>query len=420
MKIAIMVVLGISLIGLFYYITPKKNKATEKDKNEIPSKELMKQKLNKSGLYIFHRLIETSPNVVSMEEIDNTIDTTLFVTEGELPSVYMLLDNGIEMSEKEIDKLKEFVHQGNAAFVSVLDFGKRFSDEFCYGDLTNEMWNEGVNLNFTHDTFNSNHSYYFQRFQNNVQTYREWNYFVPSNFKVGLNNVTTISLDTYLENPVFVKIQHGEGYFYLHSIPEVFVNESMFTQGGFDYAQSIMSHLPKGHYKWHNHLNEWDIANDVDPEDSGNIKKESPIQYILKDQNLRYAYLVLLFALLVYILFKTKRKQKIIPTIEPNENSSLEFVETVSKLYLKQDKHYKFIIHYEQSFIHFIKDKYYISSQNIDENYIDSVALKSDVSSELIQKIFKEFKKAKTSYSYSTDNLIALHKKIEYFYKHCK
>jgi hypothetical protein len=420
MKIVIMTVLGISLIGLSYYITPKKNKAIEEEKEELPSKELMKQKLNKSGLYIFHRLMETSPNVVSMEEIDNTIDTTLFVTEGKLPSVYMLLDNGISMNEKEIDKLKEFVRQGNAAFVSVLNFGKRFSNEFCYGDLTNEMWDEGVNLNFTHDTFNADYSYYFQRFQNNVQTYREWNYFVPSNFIVSLNKVTTISLDTYLENPVFVKIPHGEGYFYLHSIPEVFVNESMFTQDGFDYAQSVMSHLPKGHYKWHNHLNEWDIANDVDPEDSDNIKKESPIQYILKDQNLRYAYLVLLFALLVYILFKTKRKQKIIPTIEPNENSSLEFVETVSKLYLKQDKHYKFIIHYEQSFIHFIKDKYYISSQNIDEDYIDSVALKSDISSELIQKIFKEFKKAKTSYSYSTDNLIALHKKIEYFYKHCK
>lgn len=420
MKIAIMVVLGISLIGLFYYITPDKKRADGNEEEDFPSKELMKQKLNKSGLYIFHSMIETSPNVVSLEEIDNSIDTTLFVTEGDLPSVYMLLDNGIRMKEKEIDKLKEFVRQGNHAFVSVLDFGDRFSEVFCYGDLTKKMWNEGMNLNFTHETFNSDYSYYFQRFQNNVNTYREWAYFVPSNFKVGLDNVTTISLETYLENPVFVKIPHGEGYFYLHSIPEVFVNESMFTEDGFEYAQSVMSHLPKGHYKWHNHLNIWDINNEVDPEDSGDIKKESPIQYILKDSNLLAAYLTAIFTLLVYILFKTKRKQKIIPTIEPNENSSLEFVETVSKLYLKQDKHYKFIKHYEQSFIHFIKDKYYLSSQNIDQDYINSVALKSDVSTERIQVIFKEFDKAKKSYSYSTDSLIALHKKIEYFYKNCK
>ena len=422
MKIGIMVLLGISLIGLFYYITPEKKKSVITEEEDLPSKELMKQKLNKSGLYIFHSMIETSPNVVSLEEIDNSIDTTLFVTEGDLPSIYMLLDNGIRMKEREIDKLKEFVRQGNHAFVSVLDFGDRFSKEFTYGDLTNKMKSDGVNLNFTHKTFNSGYSYYFQRFQNNVATYRDWDYFVASNFKVGLDNVTTISLNTYIENPVFVKIPHGEGYFYLHSIPEVFVNESMFTEDGFEYAQSVMSHLPKGHYKWHNHLNIWDINNDVDPGDGGggDIVKESPIQYILKDTNLLYAYLTAIFALLTYILFKTKRKQKIIPTIEPNENSSLEFVETVSKLYLKQDKHYKFIKHYEQSFIHFIKDKYYINSQNIDEEYINSVALKSDISTERIQAIFKEFENAKKSYSYSTDSLIALHKKIEYFYKNCK
>lgn len=418
MKIVILVVLGISLIGLFYFITPEKERALFEE--EFLNKELMKQKLNKNGLYIMHSLMKTSPHVISLEEIENTIDTTLVVTESDFPSVYLLLDNEIKMSAKEIDTLKDFVRKGNHAFVSVLDFGERFSEEFSYGDLTNEMWNEGVNLNFTHTVFNSDYSYYFQRFQDNVETYREWCYFVPSNFKVGLNKVETLSFDTYLQNPVFIKIPHGKGYFYLYSIPEVFVNESMFTQDGFDYVQSVMSHLPKGHYKWYNHLNEWDITNDVDPEDDANIKRESPIQYVLKDQNLRYAYLVLLFALLIYILFKTKRKQKIIPTIEPNENSSLEFVETVSKLYLKQDKHYKFIKHYEQSFIHFIKDKYYISSQNIDADYINSVALKSDFSSELIQEIVKEFEKAKKSYNYPTDKLIALHKKIEYFYKHCK
>ena len=412
--------LGIFLIGLFYYLSPEKTKAVIKEKEELPNKELLKQKLNKNGLYFIYHLMETSPNVVSMMQIENKIDSTLVANEGDLPSVYMLLDNGIEMKEKELDHLKEFVRQGNAAFVSVLDFGEQFSEIFCYGDLTQRMWAEGVNLNFTHNTFNSNYSYYFRRYQNNQVQYREWEYFVPSNFKAGLDRVITISLETYLENPVFVKVPYGEGYFYLHSLPEVFVNESMFTQDGFDYAQSVMSHLPKGHYKWHNHLNKWDVNNDVNPMDDDSIDRESPIQYILKDPNLRYAYLILIVALLVYVVFQTKRRQKIIPTVEPNENSSLEFVETVSKLYLKQDKHYKFIKHYEQSFIHFIKDKYYISSQNIDEEYIHSVALKSDISAELIQKIFKEFERAKTSYTYSTDKLIALHKKIEYFYKHCK
>lgn len=420
-KILIVVVLGIFLIGLFFYITPKKNKVKKAENIESKlSKELIKQKLNKSGLYIIYKLLQKSPNVVSLEEIKNTIDTTLQESEGDLPSVYMLIDNGISMSKKEVQKLKDFVSNGNSAFVSVFEFGEQFSEIFCYGDLTKEMWDDGVNLNFTHEAFTSDYSYYFQRFQNNYQSYREWSYFVPSNFLLGLDNITTISYDTYLENPVYVKIPHGKGYFYLHSIPEVFVNESMFTDDGFNYAQSVMSHLPKGHYKWHNHKNEWDIKNDITPEDRNDIVKESPIQYILRDINLRYAYLLLLFALLIYIVFKIKRKQKIIPTIEPNENSSLEFVETVSKLYLKQDKHYKFIKHYEQSFIHFIKDKYYISSINIDENYIKSVSVKSDISIEKIEEIFNEFDKAKKSYTYSSDDLIALHKKIEYFYKHCK
>ena len=97
----------------------------------------------------------------------------------------------------------------------------------------------------------------------------------------------------------------------------------------------------------------------------------------------------------------------------------MEFVETVSRLYLKQDKHYKFIKHYEQSFIHFIKDKYYISSPKIDKEYIAAVALKSDIEEEKILQIFKRFERAKKSYDFSSDQLIVLHKKIEYFYKNC-
>ena len=239
-------------------------------------------------------------------------------------------------------------------------------------------------MSLTHENLRVYDTYFLKIIRNQVIQEHYWNYIELNNFKINRNDITIISESgiDYINKPIFIKLKIGKGYLYIHTIPEAFYNESLFIEKGFEYAQSVLSNLPKGHYLWHDHTNKYDPLEDFNPNTNSNSEnnslknRESPIQYILKDPNLRWSYLLLLATIFIYIIFKSKRKQRIIPAIEPNKNSSLEFVNTVSKLYLNQDKHYKFIVHYKQSFLNFIKTKYYISPQKIDDNYIKSVALK--------------------------------------------
>lgn len=419
LKIALLVTVGLGLMALLYWLSPEAEKKEKSPPKENSKKELFAQKLNKNGLYIFYELLQTHPNVASFHTINNPLDSTLVADADSLPSVYILIDNEMQVSDSEIKTLMNFVEDGNHAFVSLVDFYSDFQYEFAFSDLTYSYTEEIISLALTHDSLKYVTSYPLQKFENNRAVDYQWSYFNMEDLKRSTNDIAILGYETYYDQPIFIKIPYGRGFFYLHSVPEMFVNESMFNEKGMEYAQRSLSSLPRGNYKWHNHLNNWNRQNDIDPSQNPGIVRESPIQYILKDRNLRYAYLLLLFALIAYVLFGLKRKQRIIPTVEPNNNTSLEFVETVSRLYLKQEKHYKFIKHYEQSFIHFIKDKYYISSPKIDKEYIASVALKSDIEEEKITEIFDQFAKAKKSYDFSTDQLIALHKKIEYFYKNC-
>ena len=418
-KIGLLIALGLGLMVLLYVLSPKADNKVKPEEDEKPTKELYGQRLNKNGLYIFYELLKTHPNVATLKTIDDPIDSILVADAGSLPSIYMIIDQDLQVSRSTIKSLMNFVEEGNHAFVSLDNFNENLKSEFTYSQLIAQYNEEVISIALTHDSLKYITSYPLQKYKNGRATNHQWGYFDINNLRRSKNDVAILGYETYYEQPIFIKVPYGRGFFYLHSVPEMFMNESMFNEKGLEYAQRSLSNLPRGNYKWHSHLNYWDRRNDITSYPEEGKVRESPIQYILKDQNLRYAYLLLLFSLFAYVIFGLKRKQKIIPTVEPNKNTSLEFVETVSRLYLKQDKHYKFIKHYEQSFIHFIKDKYYIFSPKIDKEYIAAVALKSDIEEERILQIFKRFDRAKKSYDFSSEQLITLHKKIEYFYKNC-
>lgn len=59
----------------------------------------------------------------------------------------------------------------------------------------------------------------------------------------------------------------------------------------------------------------------------------SPMRYILSQKPLRHAYWLLLSVLLLFCVFKARRRQRIIPVIAPPANYSLEFARLVGTLY---------------------------------------------------------------------------------------
>lgn len=422
-KILIIVGVALALGTLLYFLLPGDD--NEEDKKELPEdkKEIKDQKRNSEGGYLLYQLLKEYKNTVSLKTIQDPLKNTLESYKTDYPTVYFLLDREISVSQEDMDTLYNFVKTGNSAFIATKELNSKFYNYFFYNQPISYFRDTVHKLNFYHDDLKLRKHYPLKIKRKSKVKKHRWNYIeVEESFYTEL---AIISTDKKYERPIFIKFKVGDGWIYLHSVPEAFYNASMFTEEGLEYAESVFSNLPKGHYLWHEHSKKWDPFKDYKKNNRNNnnkrsIENDSPLKYILNNRALTWAYLTLLISLLLYIIFKTKRKQRVIPAIEPNNNNSLEFINTVSKLYLRQNKHHKFIKHYELSFIHFIRDKYYINSSQIDDSFINQVSLKSEIEVEKIEEIFNDMRVAKSSSNFAAEALINLHKKIEYFYKNCK
>ncbi len=208
--------------------------------------------------------------------------------------------------------------------------------------------------------------------------------------------------------PVFTEVTCDSNAYYLHSIPQLFTNGGALktdyrvnfnkTFDVFNNRQVIV-HLP---LKANNYI--------------GN-NKESLLQYILSQPPLKYAYYLTLLLALTFVIFASKRKQKEIPIIKPKENTTHEYIETISALYMAQDQNERLVAHMKSNFYHKIKVAYFLDASAPD--FAEKLAKKSKYPIEKIQSIVKQLNII-DHYSFNDDQLIRLYKDIYSFDKNRK
>lgn len=150
------------------------------------------------------------------------------------------------------------------------------------------------------------------------------------------------------------------------------------------------------------------------------VTSRSPLEHLLTNQALLWAYLILLIMGVLYVIFRAKRKQKVIPLIEQDKNSSKEFVDTVSSLYLSKNQHRNLGLQKRKNFLHFVRNRYHINSAELDEKFEERLAHNSGIKKEDISMIMERFRELESGRSFSKKKLIELHQLIEKFHTNCK
>ncbi|MCH2042984.1 MAG: hypothetical protein MK212_02500, partial [Saprospiraceae bacterium] len=119
----------------------------------------------------------------------------------------------------------------------------------------------------------------------------------------------------------------------------------------------------------------------------------SPLEYIRSEPTLVWAWYVLLGTGLLYVLFRAKRKQRIIPVVAPNRNTSLEFVNTISSLYFQQQNHKTIFRKQMQLFLSHLRNRYNLVTRDLDDQLIRKIIIRSEVDEETVRAIFDEYKR---------------------------
>lgn len=378
------------------------------------------------GTYMLKELLDTAGLFGNFLEINKKPEEVL-EDKPEINDIYFFVGDENFLQYESATFLYDFILEGNTVFMSCNMFPRDFMD-YVVLDPDSVLYDEPLfdsvqYFRFAHPSLSSKR--YDSKFiYNNKTDQTAWNYFNETNFDL-YDEDTVLQLGSNTKDDWnFVKITYGEGTIFLHSTPYLFTNISLMKRDGFEYAEKVLAHIPPGRIQWDrydlvDHFWE-DMQGDEGDGSGGDEKRQSILQFILDHPPLAWSMLLLLLGAVLYGVFKGKRMQKIIPAAESKENTSLGYINTLASLYLQENKHAKLVKLKERTFLNFIAEHYYITSKEVDDKFLNKVAVKSQIEKEKIAEIFTLIRKLEQAHEVTDGDLISLHQKIEYFYKKCR
>lgn len=198
----------------------------------------------------------------------------------------------------------------------------------------------------------------------------------------------------------FIKAKLGKGNIYVHCEPLFLTNYYLLKSGNTKYAQDVFSYLKDRETLWFVEAN----------------TKESRffMRFILGNPALKYAWWLLLSGLALFIFFNAKRKQRIVPIIEPLKNTSLDFVKSIGNLYLQEGDFHDMMAKKAQYFLNKVRLDLLIDTQNLDEEFSKKLQLKTGKNIEIINESVSLIKKAQDPYaSVMKEDLIRMNKLLD-------
>jgi len=335
------------------------------------------------------------------------------VEKWDSPLNYVAIGEDIYYSYDDMWKLLEIVEQGNSALIvckyppSLLL--STISEEICYDYFYSTLDKEEVYLNFQDAPLKSKEGYGFQFYvQDQIESY-QWNYYDSL-----LCDSAIVKLGTLDTLTNFVSIPYGDGQVLLHSVPLAFSNFHLLRQENLSYVEKVFSFLPPADIYWDEHSK---VALYQGDSERG---LNSPLQYIMGQQSLRWAWYIILALVLLYILSFSKRKQKIIPVMETNENTSIEFTEAIGELYYQQQNHQQLGLLKMKLFLEYIRNHYHLNTSQLDEALIKKIIAKSQIAHDHVKRIFDMHSRMLENSEVSDYLLIEFNRALEYFYDNCK
>ena len=354
---------------------------------------------NPLGMYIFDKEMQSVFKNQKVEKITTSpyeyfyykYDEDTLVDTYKVKGTFLSISEFGEIDPSSVGELCNFVSHGNSAFISA-----KFIPESLLDSLKLKMDSE-FDLYSVNDTWLANKKLGNKKFKINEG--------VGNRFFSKIDTLRTTvlgyqSVDTTRIN--FVKVPWVNGNFYLHTQPAVFTNYYLLKDDNSQYAENVLSYVPKGNIFW-------GIQNQT-----GEKISLSPLRFIYSNEALKWALFVGAFGILFFIIFNAKRKQRIVPIIEPLKNSTIDFTKTIGNLYYQEGNHDDIINKKIIYFLEKIRNKYLMDTTILNDDFIKKLHQKSGKSLVDIQNVvFLINAYRKSPHTSIESDLIQINKAIE-------
>ena len=298
---------------------------------------------------------------------------------------YVFINRSFSPSETDFDVLQEFVENGGQVFISAQVFDRRVEEKLgikvTYSLLESQ---DSVTLKMVNPRLNKDKAYGFK-----PGTVNEY-------FQKYDESKTTVLAVNSGDRPVYIKVAHGKGNFLLSSTPLAFSNYHMVLEDNAEFTSKAMSYLPVQTVYWDEYYKE------------GRIQSTNKFRFIMSQESLRWALWLTIITLIIFIIFEGRRTQRVIPIIKPLPNTTLEFTQTVGKLYFQRKDHKNIAEKRITHFLEYIRTHMYISTSHFDEEFIDKLVSKTNQSKKKVMQLFRLITKVQKRDSITDTELLYL------------
>lgn len=323
------------------------------------------------------------------------------------PSVFIALCESVNPDESEVNALLNFAGSGNQVFISSLEIGHTLLDSFRLSTSASfGVYNvdDSLTLNVLHPV----------SFQSSSFTYPGKaleNYFVKMD-----SSITTILGKNEEGSANFIKFSYeGGGAIYLHLAPAAFTNFFLLHKQNKSYYDLALSSLPGNVKKiiWDDYYRTHSNGNDQSENSAF-----SKLQAFLKHPALRWAFWLAILMFAMIYLFESKRKQRVVPVINPLKNASLDFVKTIGRLYYQRRDNKNLASKMASQFMEQVRMRYNLPTAQLDEEFAIRLAHKSGYDLNAVKDIVYQVRTLEDHPSVDDDSLMLFHEKLNKFNKH--
>lgn len=331
---------------------------------------------------------------VSSSELEELIS---FVKNGnEVMLFCSRLDNGLG------DRLKCYKHQGGQEDIKLnTAFNGKDNIDILRLDPYRRYGYEGRSLQ-SYFTVEGHGTGYADSFGNTLQSGNEEDVYTEQEEKI--TGPDTLGYAGPM--PDFIRYAIGDGHITLHAAPLVMSNYFLLQDGNRAYLDGIWHTLPRGigHIYWNEYYKR--------------RAEGSEFSVLWRYPATRWALIIAIFTLLAYVLFESKRRQKIIPVVEQPENSSMSFVETVGRLYYNKGNHGNIAEKMIQHFLDWVRSRYHMNTNHLNNDFIQHLSKKTGEPEQTVARLVEMIHEVRTSGTAPDEPyLYELYTTIQRFYK---
>ena len=305
---------------------------------------------------------------------------------------YLIIAQSVKLTKDDYKALIKYISAGSSVFISSFDWNGYIVDSLKL-ETGNEYAKTTNGVNFTNDKVKTSGAYRFDKS-------------TSSQYFSGFDTLrATVIGQSDSGKANYISFKFGKGKLYLFANPQLLTNYTLLKPDGANYAAKVLSYLPQANTVYWDQYQNHDIAQD-----------QSPMRVFFSRPNLQWAYYLSLVSLLLFIIYEAKRRQRIIPVIDPLKNTTVEFVSVVGKVYYEQRDNSNIAIKKIVYFAEHLRNTFGLKTGTYNQDFLTAFINKTGVESGLAKELVNHINYLQNQARVTDHELIVLNQLIEKFY----